>query len=136
MCLHRCFRIGIDRGCPEKRRSSLCELEPVGTQARQLVISFEHCQATETTDERDPSETAGSKKEARVTVNPARVIVLNRKIAHDLDVQNELPRKQRKCNGRCISPKVMAHIRCSPDTSSSKSEAGNRGRPEATATLS
>ena len=50
-------------------------------------------------------------KKARVTVNPARVIVLNRKIAHDLDVQNELPREQRERNGRCISPKVMAHIR-------------------------
>ena len=60
---------------------------------------------------RGPSETAGSKKEARVTVNLAMVIVLNRKITHDLDVQNERPRKQRKCNGRCISPKVMAYIR-------------------------
>ena len=43
---------------------------------------------------REPSETAGSKKEARVTVNLAMVIVLNRKITHDLDVQNERPRRQ------------------------------------------
>ena len=87
-------------------------MEAVGTHARQLVISFERWSSDRTDGQtREPSETAGSKKEARVTVNLAMVIVLNRKIAHDLDVQNERPRKQRKCNGRSISPKVMAYIR-------------------------
>ena len=60
---------------------------------------------------REPSETAESKKEARVTVNLAMVIVLNRKITHDLDVQNERSCRQGERNVGCITAKVMADIR-------------------------
>ena len=87
-------------------------MEAVGTHARQLVISFERWSSDRTDGQtREPSETAGSKKEARVTVNLAMVIVLNRKITHDLDVQNERSRRQRERNVGCITAKVMAYVR-------------------------
>ena len=62
----------------------------------------------------------GSENEADATRKPRDDDCTDRKTAHDLDVQDELTCRFRECNVGCITTKVMADIRCSPKTSSSK----------------